>query len=254
MEDLLLYFSLKYNGNFEKVYNALMFHESMDRELYVKLKEKLKYDYITILDDDYPEVLKTINCPPLVLFYSGDKELLKKKCYTVIGTDSYEQTSLSASCDIVTGIVKKSCAVVSSIETELNRGIHGVAYRANRRSICILPYMGYGNDNVFRKETLSGCGLILSESPFEVSGDDLQEAKYNLCRIMVGLSEDVVVIECDLKYTLDEEIIISLCCAVDQDKGVYCVPISVNKKNQGTNELIQNGAKLLIKASDIESL
>ena len=69
MEDIILYFSLKYEGDFMRIYNALVQKEQIDDELKKELKSKLKSKYITIFDDDYPESLKEINCPPFVLYY-----------------------------------------------------------------------------------------------------------------------------------------------------------------------------------------
>lgn len=40
--------------------------------------------WVTILDDDYPDYLKHIYNPPAVLFYQGNKELLRKKCWLLL--------------------------------------------------------------------------------------------------------------------------------------------------------------------------
>ena len=48
MEELVLYFSLKYNGDFQKIYNALKCKESVDEQLRFELKKGLKCRYTTL--------------------------------------------------------------------------------------------------------------------------------------------------------------------------------------------------------------
>ena len=42
MEELVLYFSLKYNGDFQKIYNALMNKERVNERLKVELMKQMK--------------------------------------------------------------------------------------------------------------------------------------------------------------------------------------------------------------------
>ena len=48
--------------------------------------EKLKCKYVTIFSDDYPEMLKQIDCPPFVLYYYGNLKLLDTATVAVEGT------------------------------------------------------------------------------------------------------------------------------------------------------------------------
>lgn len=76
MEKILLYFSLKYNGDFYKVYDALKTKENIDINELIQLKRNLRYKYITMIDRNYPEYLKRENRPPIVLFYEGNLSLV----------------------------------------------------------------------------------------------------------------------------------------------------------------------------------
>lgn len=51
MSDLVLYFSIKYEGNFNKIYKALLNKEKFDKEAVIKMKEQLDCQYITIFDE-----------------------------------------------------------------------------------------------------------------------------------------------------------------------------------------------------------
>lgn len=73
----LLYFSLKYDGDFMKIYNAFSNKEPVNYEEYQQLTKNNKYPYITIFDHRYPNFLKELNAPPFLFFYEGNLKLLK---------------------------------------------------------------------------------------------------------------------------------------------------------------------------------
>ena len=77
MNNVLLYFALKHDGDFEKIYNDIKEKVPVDENEFIKLKRGLKTKYVTILDNNYPKVLKQIACPPFVLFYEGNIRLAK---------------------------------------------------------------------------------------------------------------------------------------------------------------------------------
>lgn len=250
MREVLLYLSLKYNGDFKKIYDGLKNKEIINSELYVKLKMQLKYDYITILDDDYPDSLKDIDCPPFVLFYKGDINLLNNECYTILGTDSYAQDLISATHTIALGLIKKSYTLISNVELGLNQQVHSTAFNTNHKSICILPYMSYKENDKYYQQNIDKVGVVISEKSFFIEDSELINQS-ELYRIMIGLSKGLVIIECDLKRNRDKGILMAVKYNLEQNKDIYCVPASFLSNKQGTNILIQNGAKLLISVNDI---
>ena len=69
MNDILVFFYEKYDGDWDAIYKAIREKEPVDKK---KCKEfiksyKEKYDYTTLLDDEYPEHLKREYKPPFVL-------------------------------------------------------------------------------------------------------------------------------------------------------------------------------------------
>lgn len=250
MREVLLYLSLKYNGNFKKIYDGLKNKELINGKLYAKLKKQLKYDYITILDDDYPDSLKDINCPPFVLFYKGDINLINKECYTILGTESYAQDSISATHTIASGLIKKSYTLISNAELGLNQQVHSTAFNANHKSICILPYMSYKENDRYYLCNIDKAGLVVSERPF--FREDLELFMQNESyRIMIGLSKGLIITECDLERDKDSDIFMAVKYTLEQNKDIYCVPASFKSNKQGTNILIQNGAILLRSVNDV---
>ena len=76
MRDVLLYFSMKYDGKFEPVYEALRVREDFNQDEFIKLKKEVQYDYVTMIDDKYPDFLKLQNYPPFVMYYQGNLDLI----------------------------------------------------------------------------------------------------------------------------------------------------------------------------------
>lgn len=75
----LLYYALKYQGEYEKIKRAIQ-----NNEVY----QEVEYfgDYVTILDEHYPTLLRQLDNPPFVLFYKGDLNLLKDDLICVVGS------------------------------------------------------------------------------------------------------------------------------------------------------------------------
>lgn len=78
-DKILLYFALKYDGNFNKIYNAISRHEPIDFTDYNQTIGTLKHKYITMLDSRYPDYLKDKANPPIVLFYHGNLKLFENE-------------------------------------------------------------------------------------------------------------------------------------------------------------------------------
>lgn len=79
IRDVLIYFSLKYQGSQREVMNALKNKEPVVQDHVMLKVQEIKSKVLTILDDEYPNYFKDYYQPPLVLYYYGDISLLKKK-------------------------------------------------------------------------------------------------------------------------------------------------------------------------------
>ena len=65
--DILLYLTLKYNGDWDKIYDAIRNKEDIDYEDAEKVLDEYPGEYITMLDKEYPAILKQCYKPPFVL-------------------------------------------------------------------------------------------------------------------------------------------------------------------------------------------
>lgn len=65
--EILLYLTLKYGNDWDKIYQAICSREDIDYEDAEKVVDECPNEYITILDEEYPEILKHTYKPPFVL-------------------------------------------------------------------------------------------------------------------------------------------------------------------------------------------
>lgn len=78
-DNFLLYFSLKYDGDFVKVVDAIKNKESYTLQEYNEVMKTRRYKNVNVLDEKYPIFLRVENCPPINLFYQGNLELLEEE-------------------------------------------------------------------------------------------------------------------------------------------------------------------------------
>lgn len=248
LEELVLYFSLKYEGDFQKIYEAVMSKEKVDEKLKNELMEKLKCKYVTIFSEDYPEMLKQINCPPFVLYYYGNLKLLDTVTVAVEGTVNPTDYGKIVTEKVVNELISKNYTVVSGLGLGVNAIAHDVSIKNNGKTIAIL---GSGIDNCYPKENINlyneikSNHLLLSEYPF-----NRLATRQNLMfrsRLISGLSKTVVLTEVETKSPK----VVTAGYALEQSKDIYCVPTSIDNEKNGCNDLIKNGANVYEKIDDL---
>ena len=246
MRNVILYFALKYNGNFEKIYQALKNKEPMNNELFEKLKSKLNSNYVTLLDENYPKNLKSIKCPPFVLFYKGDLNLLKYKNIVILGSQLHTAESIKTTHHLLPDITNKGYVIISDHLTSSSQCIYKTVYDHGARSVLFIPNMEFYDNNI--DYALQIADLIISECPFKSENHHETVMMY---RILIGISNNIIISEYDIDTNNDFNVILAIKYSIDDNKSIYCVPKSINHKNQGTNRLIQIGAKMILSSDDI---
>lgn len=249
MREVLLYFALKYNGDFGDILEALQRKEKVDQELKKDLFKNLKCNFITLLDDEYPSELKEVSAPPVVLFYYGNINLLHMKKVAYIGTEHYSEESAFSTVKYVKELVKKGFCLISGFNVGINRLVHKEVINNDGYSIAILSggidkCSQITNQDIY--EEMKDHQLIISEYPFEVEANKKRSVFKN--RLIGGLCNALIVGECDLGAPYYK----AIDYAVEHDKNVYSIPVSAIAKKQGTNELIKNGATLMNNVEFVE--
>ncbi|BBE30031.1 DNA polymerase III [Tepiditoga spiralis] len=229
---------------FEK--NLLPFKEDFNEKkkyLYDILSKK-NIGIITYFDDEYPELLKEIPDPPVILYYIGDISLLKTNTVSVVGTRKPTEYGKKM-CSLITNEIN-NYTIVSGMAF----GIDSIAHMNSKKTIAVL---GCGVDIIYPKANMhlynkiSNQGLIISEY-----FPGTKPAKYTFPyrnRIIAGLSKSTIVIEAAKKSGS----LITANYAMDFGREVYALPGDINRINSyGTNYLIYMGAKPIYSLEEIQ--
>ncbi len=247
MEELVLYFSLKYKGDFKCIYQALLDKEPIDELLKNELKKELKCHYTTLFSHDYPECLKRINCPPFVLYYYGDLSLINNKTIGVIGMRDCDEYGRHATTYFTEKLVHNGYVIVSGMARGIDTIAHITSIENGGKTIAVLgtgiEYC-YPKENMKLYEILKKDHLILSEYPFKTSPSKKLFPYRN--RIVSALSEKILITQSKLKSGT----MITAGYALEQGKDVYCIPGRFYDYN-GCNHLINQGAILVNSIKDI---
>ena len=247
MEEKALYYSLKYEGHYQKIYDAILNQEVIDEEEKKALFKQLKCRYTTIYSKDYPKKLRTINYPPIVLYYYGDLSLVDTQSIGIVGMRDVDAYGTKVTRELSSDLTQAGYTIVSGMA----RGIDGIAHRTaianGGKTIAIL---GSGIDYCYPKQNqhlyneIKENHLLMSEYP-AMSEPQRQKFPFRN-RIVAGLSDDILVTQAKERSGT----LITVGYALEQGKDVYCVPSRIDDP-EGCNLMIQQGAKLVMSAQDI---
>ena len=235
----------------DKAYEKIFNDKSMeDFKAYHEKVIKYGYNYVTILDEDYPENLRYIEDRPTLLFYKGMLDYEKdKNSIAFVGARKCTDYGKWACKTLSQGVSAAGITTVSGLAYGIDAACHKSTLEVSGRTIGII---GCGIDKIYPKqnrklyEDLENNGLILSEFPLGTEPKPYNFPRRN--RIISGISLATVVIEAKEKSGT----MITTRCALDQGKEVFAVPGNINSiYSKGTNKLIQEGSKLITNPDDI---
>jgi DNA processing protein len=205
---------------------------------------------ITIFDKEYPRYLKEIYQPPWALFAKGDLSLIEKEPkLAVVGSRQATQYGKNAIRLIFPGLIDKGVLIVSGLAKGIDALAHEYAIKNGGKTIAVIAggfYHIYPKENMNLAIEMMKTQLILSEYPPDTMPQRWHFPSRN--RIISGLSNGTFIIEAKRKSGS----LITANFAVNEGREVFSLPGSIfNPYSIGTNDLIQQGAKLVTSAADI---
>ncbi|HHW38868.1 MAG TPA: DNA-protecting protein DprA [Bacillales bacterium] len=204
---------------------------------------------LTIFDNEYPACLSKIYDPPWVLYLKGKKSLIKSNCISVVGTRNPSSYGIDVIKAMIPTLVKNNWTIVSGLALGIDAEAHKIALKEKGNTIAVL---GSGVNQIYPASNYSLASeiaisqLLLSEFPPYRKAEKWHFPLRN--RIISGLSKGTVIIEAKERSGS----LITAEQALEQGRDVFAVPGSIfEARSQGTNRLIQQGAKLVLTAEDI---
>lgn len=203
----------------------------------------------TWVDADYPRRLKEIDQSPPVLFVKGSINVEDDWSVAVVGTRRVTPYGRQVADEIGRFLAQNGITVVSGLARGVDAIAHQAALQAGGRTFAVL---GSGVDVIYPPEhrklaaEVARQGALISDYPLGTQPDGVNFPPRN--RIISGLSLATVVVEAGEKSGA----LITAEFAVEQGRDVFAVPGSIlAAQSQGTNRLIEQGARPLLKMGEI---
>jgi DNA processing protein len=207
--------------------------------------EKIGARLLTWEEEEYPPNLKQIYDPPPVIYIMGEVAPQDQRAVAIVGSRYPTTYGRMAAERISFGLGKLGVTVVSGLARGVDASAHQGALASGGRKIGVL---GCGIDIIYPPENrdlgdrVSSQGAVISEFPLKTPPDSDHFPIRN--RIISGISLGVVVVEA----TLRSGSLITARFALEQGREVYALPGNVDSaRSEGTNRLIKQGAKLVMR-------
>lgn len=212
--------------------------------------EEPDHHIITIHHADYPDLLKEIQNPPLLLFAIGDLSLLKSSQIAMVGSRHPTPLGIETATNFAHSLVEVGLVVTSGLAFGIDAASHRGAIAGLGKTIAV---MGTGLNLIYpqahtqlAKQIVAAGGLLLSEFSLTASGNAWHFPLRN--RVISGLTIGTLIVEA----TIRSGSLITARFAAEQGREVFAIPGSIySASSRGCHYLIRQGAKLVEQPTDI---
>ena len=198
---------------------------------------------------DYPENLRTIQNPPIVLYVWGELRPEDSQALGVVGSRNVTHYGVESAKKLSYQLAFAGYTVVSGLARGIDTAAHQGALAAKGRTIAVIGSglsRLYPPENEKLAERIIESGAVVSEYPMERSADRQTFPYRN--RIVAGWGKGLLVVEAGM----NSGALITANQAIEQGRPVYAVPGPIDRPTSaGSNRLIQQGARLVMSADDI---
>nr|WP_206486306.1 DNA-processing protein DprA [Thalassotalea sp. G2M2-11] len=201
-------------------------------------------------DPSYPQLLKQIYDPPLVLFVKGNIELLNCQQIAIVGSRNASIHGRETAVRFAQEFAAQGIVVTSGLALGIDAYAHKGVVDKQKATIAVtatgIDTIYPARNKALAKKIIEQGGAIVSEFLPQTPARAGHFPKRN--RIISGLSQGVVIIEAALKSGS----LITARCALEQNREVFAVPGNIqNPQVKGCHWLIKQGAKLVEEVADI---
>lgn len=235
-------------SKFNKMFNKRIIFEKAEKELETVIKKG--YGIVTIEDDHYPQNLKSITDPPVLMYYNGKLSDTDMNSVAIVGTRKPDNEGKNLAYGISLGLCRAGVVIVSGFAKGIDSQSHTACVDSGKRTIAVF---GSGIDYIYPHENknlankiIDTGGVMFSEFPMGT-----KPLRYNFPqrnRIIAGISLGVVVIQ----SPADSGSLITAKIGNEYGRTIFAVPGKIGDTlYKGNNTLIKNGAVLIEDATDI---
>ncbi len=206
---------------------------------------------VTQAEPEYPELLRHIYDPPIVLYVKGQLLPKDKNGVAMVGSRMTTHYGIEVARKLAYQLAYLGVTVISGGARGIDTAAHQGALSGKGRTIAVL---GTGVNIVFPPENadlferIAANGAVITQFPFNRPADKQTFPIRN--RIVAGMTLGTVVVEANLTSGA----LITANFATEYGRQVFAVPGRIDSpRSKGCHELIKKGAKLCEGAEDILS-
>lgn len=230
--------------------NLLQTRARLDLDAEMAKVERAGAWLLTLADDNYPPLLKSLPDAPAVLYVKGTLLPSDEQSLAVVGTRKASVYGREVAHDLSRQLARNGITVVSGLAHGIDTAAHRGALDGGRT----IAVLGCGLDQIYPRDNqplaqdICQNGALVSEFAIGVPPEGRNFPRRN--RVISGLSLGVLVIEA----AEGSGALITAGIAAEQGREVFAVPGNIyNPGSRGSNRLIQDGAKLVMGVEDILS-
>lgn len=215
----------------------------------IKTLQAKDVDFVTIIDDDYPDKLREIYDAPQVLFLKGNKELLRMDSIAVVGTRKPTRYGAKIADTFAREFAEAGLVVVSGFARGIDATAHKACVTVGQKTIAVFAC---GIDVCYPAEhrglydaILQNDGLLVSEYP--LGAKPLQYHFPDRNRIISGLARAVFLPEA----AKNSGSLITTRLAIEQGKEIFITPGNIfMDEAAGSNELLKEMPHAMVFSAD----
>lgn len=210
-----------------------------EQEFEKKIEEeffKFGISAVTYVSKEYPEKLKVINDPPLVLYLKGDKGLLNKKSISIVGTRTPSEYGKLVCEKFTKELSLAGLVTISGLAFGIDTIAAQSSLEVGGKTIAVL---GGGLDSIYPAantnlaKKIEENGLLVSE--YRIGVKPVAYHFVNRNRIVSALGLGTLIIEAGKKSGT----MTTARFAIEQSRELFVVPGNIySKTSEGTNNLI----------------
>lgn len=184
------------SGIGEKIAHKICSLQKQDLDKEFRLAKKHSLKILTFEDKDYPENLKNISDPPIILYVKGELKPEDKLSFSIVGSRRASFYGLSNAQRFSADLSRKGFTIISGMAYGIDTYAHRGALKAGGRTIAV---MGSGFNHIYPEENkelaeeISKSGAVISEFP--ISTLPLKQNFPRRNRVISGLSLGILVAE-----------------------------------------------------------
>lgn len=234
-----------------KVENFLRKRDSInpDKALQDVLDRGIKF--LTFENPNYPQILKEIHDPPMVLYYKGDLNNCNlNRTVAFVGSRNCSMNGKDSAKKVIKGFKGTDVCIVSGLAAGIDTVAHTAAIENELKTIGVIAsgfdFVYPSSNKKLYQQIEEGSGVIFTE--YFPTFEPIKFRFPQRNRIVSGLSFGTVVVEAAIKSGA----LITANLTLEQGRELMCIPGLISNPNtEGIYKLLKNGAAIVTNAEDV---